>query len=267
MERMKIVALALAVLAAAVALVGCGAQNVIDPVAAAATKSQDAGGAKVSLRVAVDAPSFGSTVVTADGAFDQQQGELTLDLSDVASQLPLSGLDQVKAIYATENGGPVLYVGASGLANVLPGGKQWVRVDLQKAASAAGVDLSQVLGQAGSNPADLLAMLRASGDVTTVGPDTVDGTPVTHYRASIDLEQALTQKGVPHDAVQTLLDSGAPSTLPVDVWIGDDGLPRQVEASFTGHDGTTATLTVKLSDWGSQVTVDTPPADQVYEAN
>jgi hypothetical protein len=268
MKAMKIAALALAVVAAAAALVGCGAQNVIDPVAAAATKSQGAGGAKVSLRLAVDMPSSGSTVVTADGAFDQQQAELTLDLSDFASQLPLSGLDQVKAVYATENGGPVLYVGAPGLAGVLPGGKQWVRVDLQRAASAAGVDLSQVLGQAGSNPADLLAMLRASGDVTTVGPDTIDGTAVTQYHASIDLQRALTQKGVPADAVQKLLDAGAPTTLPVDVWIGDDdGLPRQVETSFTGPGGATATLTLKLSDWGSQVSVDTPPADQVYEAN
>jgi hypothetical protein len=265
---MKIVAGLVALLAAAAMLAGCAGQSVVAPVAAAATKSQTAGGAHFSLSLAVDGTQLGPTVVTADGAFDQDQGQVTVDLSGLASQLPLTGLDQIQAVYATESGDPVVYVGAPGLANVLPGGKQWVRVDLQHAASAAGVNLAQVLGGLGGNPSDVLSMLRASGDVTTVGTDTLDGTTVTHYLATIDLQKALTQNGVPNDVVQKLLDSGAPATLPVDVWIGnDDGLVRRVEASYTGNDGSSAKLTLNVSDWGSQVTVDTPPADQVYEAN
>jgi hypothetical protein len=271
---MKIAAALLALVATAAVLAGCGAQSVLDPVAAAATKSQSAGGARISMRLTVDAPVVGSTVVTADGAFDQQQGQLTLDLSDLLAKLPTqlsAGDGQIKTIYTNENGDPILYVGASFLANALAGGKQWVRIDLAHAASSAGIDLSQILGQAGGNPADVLAMLRASGEVTTVGPDTVDGTAVTHYHATIDLEKALTQKGIPHDAVQRLLDSGAPTTLPVDVWIGDDdGLVRQVETSYsaTTSGGTaTASLSLKLSDWGTPVSVEAPPADQVFEAN
>jgi hypothetical protein len=271
---MKIAAAFLALVAVAATLVGCGAQSVLDPVAAAATKTQNAGGAKVSMRLTVDAPVVGSTVVTAEGAFDQQQGELTLDLSDVLAKLPTqlpAGDGQIKTIYTNENGDPVVYVGASFLANALSGGKHWIRVDLAHAASAAGVDLSQILGQAGGNPTDVLAMLRASGEVTTVGPDTVDGTAVTHYRATIDLDKALSQKGIPHDAVQRLLDSGAPTTLPVDVWIGDDdGLVRQVETTYsatTAAGTASAALSLKLSDWGTTVSVETPPAGQVFEAN
>jgi hypothetical protein len=269
MEAMTRIATALALLAAAVALAGCGAQSVIDPVAAAATKSQNAGGVHVSMRIAVDSPLLGETVVTGEGAFDQDQGDLTLDLSGLAQQLPIP-LGEVKAIYATENGDPVVYVGLPLLANVLPGGKQWIRADLAHAASAAGIDLSQVLGQAGANPAEILGLLRASGEVTEVGQDVIDGTDVTHYRANIDLQKALTTKGVPAEVVQRLLDAGAPSTLPVDVWIGDDGLPRQVTAAYelpAGGATAKAALTLKLTDWGTPVSVQTPPADQVFEAN
>jgi len=270
MEAMTRIATALALLAAAAALVGCGARSVVDPVAAAATKSQNAGGVHFSMRIAVDSPQLGETVVTGQGSFDQDQGDLTLDLSGLAQQLPMQLGGEVKAIYATENGDPVVYVGLPALANLLPGGKQWIRADLGRAASAAGIDLSQILGQAGGNPADILGLLRASGEVTEVGQDVMDGTNVTHYHANVDLQKALTTKGVPTEVVQRLLDSGAPSTLPVDVWIGDDGLPRQVTAAYevpAGGSTTKAAVTLKLSDWGTPVSVQTPPADQVFEAN
>src|SRR5262249_46513353 len=106
-RRMKIAAALLALLAAAATLAGCGTQSVLDPVAAAATKTQNAGGAKISMRLTVDAPVIGSTVVTAEGAFDQKQGELTLDLSDLVAKLPAQlpvGDGQIRTIYTNESG-------------------------------------------------------------------------------------------------------------------------------------------------------------------
>jgi hypothetical protein len=270
---MKRAVAALALLAAAVGLAGCGASSLVDPVASAASKSRDAGGVRVTLRVEVKAPSLGSSVVTGTGLFQQDQGLLKLDLSDVAGKLPvrLGDLSDVEVLYDTENGDPVVYAHVPFLAGLLPGGKEWIRADLQRAASKAGVDLSGVLGQAAGNPVQILDLLRANGDVTEVGPETVDGVATTRYHAAVDLEKALTQKGVPQATVQQLLDAGAPAQLPVDVWIGaDDGLVHEVQSTLdvpsAGGDVKTVT-TVKLSDWGTPVSVEAPPSDQVYAAN
>jgi hypothetical protein len=270
---MKRALVALSLLAAAVGLAGCGASTLVDPVASAASKSQSAGGVKVSMRVEVTSPALGQTAITGNGQFDKDQGRLTIDLSDVVQRLavPIGSGSGVDVIYATEDSDPVVYVRFPFLANTLPGGKEWIRVDLQRAGNAAGIDLSKVLGQAGANPVDVLALLRASGDVTKAGSEEVDGVATTHYHATVDLEKALTTKGVPQETVQRLLDAGAPNEFPVDVWIGDDdGLVRKVQSSFevpSGGESVKTVTTVNLSDWGSPVSVETPPGDQVFAAN
>ena len=76
---------------------------------------------------------------------------------------------------------------------------------------------------------------------------------------------------MPQATVQQLLDAGAPAQLPVDVWIGaDDGLVHEVQSTLDvpsgGGDVKTVT-TVKLSDWGTPVSVEAPPSDQVFAAN
>ena len=198
---------------------------------------------------------------------------MTIDLSDIVQRLaaPIGTGTGVDVVYATEDSDPVVYVRFPFLAKTLPGGKQWIRVDLQRAGNAAGIDLSKVLGQAGANPVDVLDLLRASGDVTKAGSETLDGVATTHYHATVDLEKALTTKGIPQDTVQRLLDAGAPTELPVDVWIGDDdGLVRKVQSTYdvpSGGESVKTVTTVNLSDWGTTVSVDTPPSDQVFAAN
>jgi hypothetical protein len=58
--------------------------------------------------------------------------------------------------------------------------------------------------------------------------------------------------------------------VPVDVWIGkDDGLVRRLQISYdlteSGRSVSTQ-LTLDLSDWGTDVSVQAPPADQVFDA-
>lgn len=263
----------LVLLAAAVGLAGCGARSLVDPVASAASKSQTAGGVKVSMRVEVTSPALGQTAITGQGEFDRDQGRLTVDLSDIVQRLaaPIGSGTGVDVIYANEDSDPVVYVRFPFLAKTLPGGKQWIRVDLQRAGAAAGIDLSKVLGQTGANPVDVLDLLRASGDVTRAGSETLDGVATTHYHATVDLEKALTTKGIPQDTVQRLLDAGAPTDLPVDVWVGDDdGLVRKVQSTYdvpSGGESVRTVTTLNLSDWGTTVSVDTPPSDQVFAAN
>jgi hypothetical protein len=270
---MKQILAGLALLVAAVGLAGCGATGIVDPVASAASKSTGAGGVKVAMRVEVTSPALGDTVVTATGLVDQDEGQVSVDLSGLASKLPpaFAGATGIDVLYDTENGDPVVYAHAPFLAAFIPGGKEWVKLDLQKAAGAAGVNLGSVLGQASGNPVQILDLLRQNGDVTEVGPETVDGVATTKYHAAVDLEKALTSKGVPQATVDQILQSGAPAQLPVDVWIGDDdGLVHQVQSTLavpSPQGDVTTVTTVKLSDWGTPVAVAPPPSDQVYAAN
>ena len=73
-------------------------------------------------------------------------------------------------------------------------------------------------------------MLRASGSVDEVGTETVNGDSTTHYKATIDLAEGgrRSSASAAQQLVQRLIAQGAPASVPVDVWIGDDGLVRKM---------------------------------------
>ena len=100
----------LALSGAAAVVAGCGVQKTIDPVAAAATKTENAGGAKLAMTVGVtaDGKTFNAT---ANGVFDKDQGDLTMDLSDALGAAGLQGTDgSVELRYLEESGDPVTYL-------------------------------------------------------------------------------------------------------------------------------------------------------------
>jgi hypothetical protein len=265
---------ALACLALVLGLVACGGvARTLDPVAEAASKSADAGSVRVSIDASFAADGM-SGAITADGIFDQDKGELTIDASNLLGQLNLpgapTGIGEVKVLSVTEDGHPAVYVNLPALAGVLPGGVTWIKADVDQAASAAGGELGQLLGLSGTSPAKLLDLLRGAGSVVKVGSDSIDGAPVTHYRATVDLVRALEQEGVPAEAVQALVASGASTELPVDVWTGDaDGYIHRIavayDATVAGKQ-ISAKASMTMSDWGTDVSIDVPPADQVFDA-
>jgi hypothetical protein len=261
--------LGLVILAAALA--GCGGRNV-DPVTAAASKSERAGGAHVTTRVTVTFPSGGEGLITGEGSFDQRRGKMSLDMSNLLqnSPLPLGSGSGIKARYLNEGAGWLLYLHLPFFTSSLPKGKRWIRIDLQQAGAAAlGANFSELLGQAGQNPVQALDMLRATGTPTKVGPDIVGGVRSTQYRTTIDLKKALRLNGVSRPGIRRLIASSGSTELPVDVWIGTDGLVRQLRTetrnAMSGTAVSTATLTT-MSHWGTKVSVETPPAGQVYDA-
>jgi hypothetical protein len=260
---------ALALVCAAAVVAGCGVQKTLDPVASAAAKTENAGGVKLAMTVGVTAD--GKTFnVTANGVFDKDQGDLTMDLSDALGAAGLNGADgSVVLRYVQEGGDPVMYLNMPFLSSRLPTGQSWVRLDLEKAGKSLGVDLDQLMGQAGQNPSDVLDLLRASGSVQEVGTETVNGDSTTHYTATIDLAKAA---GVVGDRaqqlVQSLIAQGAPSSIPVDVWVGDDGLVRKLtmdESLSAQGQPAEVTLDLELSDYGTEVNVTAPPADETLD--
>ena len=267
--RRKWIAAGLLVMVVAVALlVGLGRAKPADAVSAAVTRSENAGGARLAMTVTVsDSAAQKSAIVTASGVFDQSDADLTVDLSSLAGGSGLSlppGLGSLELRYLQESGDPVVYVNVPFLAVMQPGGKSWIRADLEQAAKAGGFDLNQFLNQSNQNPGQVLDLLRATGSVQQVGTETVDGVATTHYTATIDLQKAAALQGQKLQSfVDHLAAAGAPTQIPLDVWIGsDDGLVHKLTVDEHLKDAT-VDLTLDISDYGTPVSVTAPPSDQV----
>ena len=155
--------LALAATALALGLVACGGvANTLDPVAAAADKSANAGSVRVSIDASFAAGGVGGAI-SAEGVFDEDEGELTLDASDLLRQLNVPGSSgEVRLIATKEDGHSVVYVNLAALGGALPAGMTWIKADVDKAASLAGSDYGQLLGLSGQSPAQTLEIGRAS---------------------------------------------------------------------------------------------------------
>jgi hypothetical protein len=267
---MRRLAFALALLALGASLTACGVTRTVDPVAGAATKTQDAGGYKTTFSMAMSVAGRQLTM-TGRGQFDSDQGEMVIDMSSLLQQsgAPAGTDGTIDAIFVHEDGDPVMYFKMGLLSALMPGGKSWIRLDFAKAGKAAGIDLGKLMGGASQNPADALQLLQANGDFNVVGTETIGGVSTTHYHGTIDLEKALAAKGAPQDMIQRLLDAGAPKQYPLDVWVDDSGYIRQLEMSYsqaTNGVPLSTTMRMDMSDYGTDVSVSAPPSDQVFDA-
>jgi hypothetical protein len=264
MRRGRWTGIAAAVAIGAVALVsaGCGGGTgsalSFDPVAAAATKTQQAGAARV--RFVLHLTGANKTVaVRGAGAIDGASSELTFNTT-----LPQLGASTFQEISLEQNGDYVVYLQLGALASQLPGGKHWVELDVSKLGKSAGLDLGKLLSGSQLQPSDLLSMLKAEGaQVRSLGAATVDGIATTHYRVTIDTAKALQAQGL-----SSPLLAGATAELPkvpVDAWIGNDGLLRRIRIAAGTAQGR-LDLTMNLSDYGTTVAISAPPSSDVFDA-
>ncbi len=130
-----------------------------------------------------------------------------------------------------------------------------------------GVDLGPLLAY-NSSPADALKNLESAGDVDRVGKERLlDSSESTHYHGTVDLRKVA--EDAPADqreglerAVDALIAQGAPSKIPVDVWIGDDDLVRRLEMDVSVG-STKMAMRIELFDFGVSVNATPPPSELV----
>jgi hypothetical protein len=278
--RRAALASALAVAVAAVVTAGCGGGSTssalsLDPVAAAATKSQSAGAARVRLSIAVSGPQGKTFRLRGTGAIDGPSSDLSFKLGSLLGQvgLPSAAMTQLahgsmREITLQEDGDYIIYVRlGSLLSSQLPGGQQWIKLDLSKLGKSAGLDLSKLLSGSQMQPGDLLSLLKTEGaKIHKVGPATVNGAATTHYRVVVDTRSRL--KELTTSPLMAGVAAQMPR-IPEDVWIGKDGLVRRVRVSFSLPHGATAVRTamaMDLYDYGARVDIAAPPSSQVFDA-
>jgi hypothetical protein len=155
--------------------------------------------------------------------------------------------------------------------------RPWLKVDLATLSQQSGVNL-EALGQLRDNdPTAALNFLRGvSNDVKKVGSEKVRGAETTHYSATADLNKTVEQ--VPadlRDDITRLIGQLGTSTIPTEAWVDDDGRLRRmryiVDLSRVQAGGQPAplggvlTTTIEAFDFGADVDVSEPPADQVTD--
>jgi hypothetical protein len=238
--------------------------SVLDPVANAADATVQAGSAEVQFTGSVT--MGGQTLpVTGNGAVDMSANAGRLSMSMTVPGAGAQTFDEILS-------GTTFYIRMPrGLAQ-LPGGKQWMKVDLQAIGKNKGIDFAKAMNAGRQNPADMVRFLKAVGSSHVVGTEPIRGTPTTHYSASIDLGQAAERIGDAKTAaaLKQLYASSGATSLPVDVWIDRAGRVRRERFSMTlqGAAGTAGMdIAVDFLRFGVPVDLRAPPSDQVLDAS
>jgi hypothetical protein len=240
-----------------VVLVACGGQKATDeggPIASAVEKTIEQGSEKTNTSGTV---AFGGQTLrfSGVGGFNHatQEGYQELDV-----EVPAGGTTSVDEVFVKNT----FWIKSPLFASSLPSGKEWVKVDLARANKALGFNFKALLGQTPDDALELLS--RTAGTVTTLGEEEIDGVQTTHYRARVD-----PRKVPPKDKLQQLT---AAVYEPIDVWIDDDDLVRQVRLDYTAKadparpERARTKLTMKLSDFGLTVDVEPPAASLVVDS-
>jgi hypothetical protein len=301
--------LAAVAVAGVLGLAGCGGASdttavVKDP--GAATPAGSATGAQALLQRAADNAAaqsvsmevFLGDVVLMRGAADPASGasRFTLDIAALFGSMagglggstggagsPFGALDGGIEVVTD---GTVAYVKMGPLGSMMgiPATTPWVKI--------ADVDQARSLAGSFADPTEPLEQLRSvSADVTERGTEDVRGVRTTRYTAMIAYDKVMAsldsdQRAQLEQAAGSTVDLTSLS-VPMDVWIDGEGLPRRVTldlasmltaaAAATGT-GTTAgvdaagmldrfsRMTIEFFDFGAPVDVAAPPAGQVVDA-
>lgn len=259
--------LALAFLVLALGFTACGSQTAAEPppqdaLAVAASKTTDAGTYKAEIVSSIEVAGQ-SMEMTGTGEFDSdaQRGRASYTAS-------LAGQDfDLDAVFAF----PDMYMRFPvGLLPGLPGGKSWVKLDLEKLGRQAGFDFGQLMQAGQSDPSQGLQFLRGVTDVKALGDEDVRGVPTTHYTGVVDLESLAKKDPALKGTIDQLVAQTGLTRIPVEVWVDDENFVRRMKQSFEGATfgpgmQLDMTMTTELYDFGSDVNVEVPPPDEVVD--
>ncbi|MGI5194355.1 LppX_LprAFG lipoprotein [Streptomyces sp. CA-288835] len=223
---------------------GEGAKKAVDHGVAvrAAIERTSADSARVEEKIELRSTDSSTTYVLAiAGAFDLagDRGRLMVEIED-------SGMDPVEEVFV----GDTVYVRGSQAVDE----DEWASADRSEA-------LSHYFLRAPLNdPEHLLRQMKVMRQVSNEGEEQVNGAPAVHYRGTIDHATATyrmttqTKKGM--DKLREKLGDDMP--VYADVWVDGKGRAVQVRLSFFG--GVKAMTTMTLSDFGTPVKAEAPPA-------
>jgi len=212
---------------------------------------------------------------------------LTFDMKELFDALPMASIpvemrDALDEPMTVMLDGTVMYMRFPLLTRVLPGSKEWVKVDLSESSGLSSILGSNAGGAYGSDPSSVLQFLQGADSVTEVGSEEVRGEKTTHFSGSYTVEDAIAAapESVRDEIEQAFDKLGMPESartaeIPFDVWIGNDGLVRCMSMAFdvtklaaadevapsTGE----TKMTMEFFDFGAPIDFSPPSDDEVTD--
>ncbi|WP_158276592.1 hypothetical protein [Paraconexibacter algicola] len=263
---------------------GGGTNGGVVSVAQAAQRTAQKSSAKLALSVRISGAGLPKPIaLKASGvtALDRPAGRMTIDLAPLAQSLgaPLSGT--VEVLY---DGGVVNVKLPQGAGiPALPGGAEWLKLDIGALAKSAGVDTTGLDKLYSVDPASQLKLLESIGTLKKVGEVQVDGQPTTHFRGTYSPQQAIDALPAEQkDRINKLLGDleklaggsealGLDTQIPADLYVGEDGVARKITSTVklpaqNGVPGGTVEQEYVLSDFGTKLDLTAPAAGDTYDA-
>jgi len=252
-------------------LVGCGGDTLsFDPVASAATKTAGTTSSRVAFTATMDVDGVGGMTLSGAGLFDghTKSGALNMRFALPAdAQAQLGGVDPTMQMIFDGRHGLVMYM-RSPLFRTLAADK-WVKMDLEKVAKKAGLDLSSLMNANQADPSQSLSMLMASSDAHPIGFDRVRGVFTTHYTLKVDLARLAKENKAMSKALDQVRKLTGVDSYPAEAWIDDQGRVRKlkVDMSFNSAAGGAfrMSLTEELYAFGVKADIQPPPASDVLD--
>ncbi|MGA9596333.1 MAG: hypothetical protein WBV06_09260 [Acidimicrobiia bacterium] len=220
------------------------------------------------------AGASGDVTMGFSGEFDNTAGNssFTLDMSQLANAAPTGetmppGMGDLFGEMEIRTIGDTSYM-RFGLFSMLGITTDWVSMP---ATDAGG--MASGFGAGPTNPEDLMQAWGASAwsNVEDLGTETVRGVNTTHYRAVVDVAGMMDAADA---QVQTDLNSFGtlPDTMPVEFWLGDDNVMHKMVMQFDGSGDSSngfgsMTMTWEMYDFGADINIEAPPADQVTDGS
>ena len=235
----------------------------------------------------IGSPEFeGEFAISFAGAFDHTTGDSSFsidmsslaDLIDMGTETEAAPDDPFGSMFAdlflgmftkfeVRQIGDTVYMNNPFFVSLSGAETEWV-------ATPADGNTSMTGGFIGASPGDPSELLGAYGDadgkVEDLGTELVNGVETTHYRITYNTEDLL--EGATDDERAALEESGAlyGKTLDLDVWVTDEFVHKFV----MDVDGSELDLppdeqfdrmvfTYEISEYGEDVSIEAPPADQV----
>jgi hypothetical protein len=216
----------LALLLLALPLTACGGDvTSLDPVAEAASKTENVAGAHFTVDARITAQ--GQTVnFSGPGEIADHGKTMHMRMSMPAAILGMKGLAGKTVTFEAVGSGKKFYFRGGPFSQLA--GTKWVAI--------ADDDPSFDIGQ--SDPSKMLEYLRAVSKVEEKGSDTLRGMPTTHYEARIQLDK-VADKVSPEAAraFEQLSTRLGTDEIPIDVWVSNDGLVRKLTMNWHPRQG------------------------------
>lgn len=246
-------ALVVALAVAIVALLGGGvwavtspsskpATLVIDDLRAASAAAKSQRSAAFEMTITMGAQSTALFTMAGRVDFERQLGSVEVDMGEAGAAL---GIERMKSVSSAN--------------------RIWMRVPASRVAANAGrpwVSTAVTPGaMSSSDPSAVLAYLSsANGTPERVGDESVRGVSTTRFRSTLSVDTLLA--GVPaemREQVRSTFTSAGITSVPIEVWVDGDGLPRRIETKVSTQ-GIDAVSRMEMFDYGKPVDITVPSA-------